>query len=76
MLIVNTAKISPEEFAKKYGYVRSPFFPHYEAYARDNWITVFYKSVSGKYVFKDENVPIETLYNMIIAGDVIKEDRK
>jgi hypothetical protein len=76
MLIVNTAKISLEEFAKKWGFNSL------------DWLEIFTSRISlsdGEiHIINDEDSQetmvadeaLDVLYDMIAAGDVIKLERK
>jgi hypothetical protein len=73
MLKVNTAKISPKEFAKKWGFNSL------------DWLEIFTSRISlsdGEiHIINDEDSQetmvadeaLDVLFDMIVAGDVIKE---
>jgi hypothetical protein len=77
MLIVNTAKISPEEFAKKWGFHKdaSGYVLRTET---SSWCV---NNISNEVSwFLDSSTSTENdtnrLYDMIVAGDIIKEGTK
>jgi hypothetical protein len=80
MLRVNTAKITPGDFAKKWGLtpiLRILYFYHTQIYMQDGNIHICNDEdgeVSSMVMVDDE--ALDVLFDMIQSGDVIKEDRK
>jgi hypothetical protein len=77
MLIVNTAKISLEDFAKKWGFKKDA-----GGYVLRTETSIWCINSIGNEMswLLDSRTSAENdtnrLYDMIVSGDVIKEDRK